>query len=199
MIRNTRTCLASLLCVALFGLLGLSAWAEEAPAKQEAPAKAADVKATPAQTEAPAKAAEVKATPAQKEAPAKVAEFTWLTDYAAAKKLAAEKKVPILINFSGSDWCGWCIKLDKEVFSQPDFKTYAKDNLVLLQCDFPRSKPQTAELKKQNNGLQGQFGIKGYPTVVYVDATGKELGRGGYAAGGAAQYIEGIKKIVAKK
>ena len=75
----------------------------------------------------------------------------WLTSLAEAKAEAAKRKVPILADFSGSDWCGWCIKLDKEVFSTDAFRKYASENLVLLLVDFPRTKTQSDEIKKQNN------------------------------------------------
>ena len=143
-----------------------------------------------------AKPAEVAAVPAPE---AKPAEGGWLTDFEAAKKVAAEKKLPILIDFSGSDWCGWCIKLDKEVFSQEAFQTYAKENLVLMMCDFPQAKPQSEEEKAQNKKLQEQFGIEGYPTVVLVDAEGKEIARTGYQKGGAEAYVTHLKELLANK
>lgn len=122
----------------------------------------------------------------------------WLTDFEAAKKLAAEKNLPILADFSGSDWCGWCIKLDKEVFSQDAFKAYAKENLVLFLADFPSRKPQPEEVKKQNVALRDKyFGPRdGYPTVLLLDAEGKVLKRTGYKAGGAEKYVEHIKKLL---
>ena len=65
------------------------------------------------------------------------AESGWLTDYQAAKKQAKEENKPILINFTGTDWCGWCIKIEKEIFSKEEFKTYAKENLILMEVVFP--------------------------------------------------------------
>ncbi|MCG2680193.1 MAG: thioredoxin family protein [Kiritimatiellae bacterium] len=120
----------------------------------------------------------------------------WLTDFEQAKKEATEKKLPILADFSGSDWCGWCIKLDKEVFSQPAFKAYAKNSLVLFIADFPRKKKQAAELKKQNKDLATTYAIRGYPTVLLLDAAGKELARTGYQEGGAEAYVEHLKKML---
>lgn len=120
----------------------------------------------------------------------------WLTDFEAAKKQAAEKNLPILADFSGSDWCGWCIKLDKEVFSQDAFKAYAKDNVVLFLADFPNRTPQPEEVKKQNNDLQQKYGIRGFPTVLLLDAEGKVLERTGYQAGGAEKYVEHIKDLL---
>ena len=120
----------------------------------------------------------------------------WLTDFEAAKKLAAQKNLPILADFSGSDWCGWCIKLDKEVFSKDEFKAYAEDNVVLFLADFPSRKPQPAEVKKQNKALRDLYGIRGYPTVLLLNAEGEVLERTGYQAGGAEKYIEHIKDLL---
>jgi protein disulfide-isomerase len=127
------------------------------------------------------------------------AESGWLTDFNAAKKAAAERKVPILADFSGSDWCGWCIKLDKEVFSQKAFKDYAKDNLVLFLADFPRKKTLPAEMKKQNEDLAGKYGIEGFPTVLLLDAEGKVLQTTGYRQGGAEAYVKHLKELIGAK
>ncbi len=120
----------------------------------------------------------------------------WMTDFEKAKEEAAKRNVPILIDFSGSDWCGWCIKLDKEVFSQAEFKAYAKDNLVLFLADFPSQKPQSEIVKKQNDKLSEQYAPQGFPTVLLVDAEGQELGRTGYQPGGAAAYVEHLKSLL---
>ena len=121
----------------------------------------------------------------------------WLTDLAAAKKLAAEKNLPILVDFSGSDWCGWCIKLDKEVFSQEAFKAYAAENLVLLLLDFPRRKELPAEQRQQNNMLMKQYGVEGFPTVLLLDKDGKEIARTGYQEGGPEAYVKHLKELIA--
>ena len=119
----------------------------------------------------------------------------WLTDFEVAKKEAAKKNVPILVDFSGSDWCGWCIKLDKEVFSKKVFKDYAKDNYVLLMLDFPRRTKISAKLKKQNSELAKKYQVRGFPTVLILDKDGKVLKRGGYMPGGPEAYIKYLKKI----
>lgn len=123
-------------------------------------------------------------------------EGLWITDFAQAKQLAAEKNVPILADFSGSDWCGWCIRLDKEVFSQPEFQAYAKDKLVLFLADFPSRKKLPDDVVKQNQELQKQFKVEGYPTVILLDAQGNEKARTGYRPGGAAAYVEHLKALV---
>ena len=125
-----------------------------------------------------------------------LADGSWLTDFEAAKKVAAESGKPILINFSGSDWCGWCIKLDKEVFAKPEFLSYAKDNLVLVHADFPRKKKLPKEEAAQNKTLAATYGIRGFPTVVLVDATGKVIGQTGYRKGGPESYVEHVKELV---
>jgi len=123
----------------------------------------------------------------------------WITDYQAAIKFAKETNKPILINFTGSDWCGWCIKLVNEVFSKAEFEAYAKENLILLKLDFPRSIPQSAELKQQNQSLQKKFGITGYPTIILIDQNEKEIGRSGYQQGGPVAYVNHLKQILLKK
>jgi thioredoxin-related protein len=129
-------------------------------------------------------------------APAQETKGEWLTDFEEARKTAAEKKLPILADFSGSDWCGWCIKLDKEVFSQKEFKDFAKDNFVLFLADFPRSKKQDEKIKKQNNELMKKHKIKGFPTVLLMDAEGKVLATTGYQPGGAPAYIQHLKELL---
>jgi thioredoxin-related protein len=120
----------------------------------------------------------------------------WLTDFEAAKKLAAEKKVKILADFSGSDWCGWCIKLNKEVFDKDEFKKFASENLVLFLADFPSGTKLPDALAKQNERLASEYGVQGFPTVLLLDATGKVMARTGYRPGGAAAYVEHIKNAL---
>jgi thioredoxin-related protein len=121
---------------------------------------------------------------------------TWLTDFNKAKKEAAEKKLPILADFSGSDWCGWCIKLDKEVFSRKEFKEFAADNLVLFLADFPRKKELAADVKTQNEQLLKAYGVEGFPTVLLLDAGGKVIARTGYRKGGAGAYVDHLKDLL---
>jgi protein disulfide-isomerase len=123
----------------------------------------------------------------------------WTTDFAGAQKTAAEKNLPILVDFSGSDWCGWCIKLDKEVFSQKEFKEFAQGNVVLFLADFPRGKSQSAELKKQNKGLMEKYGVQGFPTVLLLNAKGDVIGETGYQPGGARKYVAHLKDLLKKK
>ncbi len=126
------------------------------------------------------------------------AEATWLTNYDQAIKQAAAEKKPLLMDFTGSDWCGWCIRLDKEVFSQPEFVDYANQNLVLLKLDFPRKKEQSKAEKEQNENLAKKYEIEGFPTIVVLDSTGKQLGQLGYEKGGAKSWIASLEKVTKK-
>ena len=119
----------------------------------------------------------------------------WLTDFSKAKAEAAKKNLTILVDLSGSDWCGWCMKLDEEVFSTKAFKDYAKKNFVLLLLDFPRAKPMPQKVREQNNMLARMYGVRGFPTVLILDKDGKLIARTGYQQGGAEAYIAYLKSI----
>ncbi|OGV69840.1 MAG: hypothetical protein A3K19_28985 [Lentisphaerae bacterium RIFOXYB12_FULL_65_16] len=123
----------------------------------------------------------------------------WLDDYEKAQANAKETGRPILVNFSGSDWCGWCIKLDKEVFAQAEFKTYAKDNLVLFNADFPRRTKLSEKVTRQNEKLAEELGVEGFPTVLLVEGDGAVIARTGYQPGGAKAYIEHLMSLLARR
>ncbi|MEM6319293.1 MAG: thioredoxin fold domain-containing protein [Bacteroidota bacterium] len=89
----------------------------------------------------------------------------WLVRMEEAYALSKKTGKPIMANFTGSDWCGWCKRLTASVFSQDDFKKWAADNVILLELDYPRRKTLPAEIKQQNAALQQAFGIRGFPTV----------------------------------
>jgi len=123
----------------------------------------------------------------------------WLDDYHKAQDEAKSSHKLLLLNFTGSDWCGWCIRLDQDVFSQSDFKDYANKNLVLLELDFPRPggsrwQGQAAELKKQNLGLARQYDVHGFPTLIVLDGNGQKLWQfEGYLPG--AELIAQLEKL----
>ena len=125
-------------------------------------------------------------------------EGRWLTDYKAAVDQAKTDNKNLLLDFTGSDWCPWCIRMDKEVLDTKEFKDYAAKNLVLVLVDFPQHKQQPQKVQDQNNDLQKQFGADGFPTFVLVDKDGKVLGQQvGYLEGGPAAFIaklDGMKK-----
>jgi protein disulfide-isomerase len=119
----------------------------------------------------------------------------WLTSYDQAQKEAQSKHRLLLMDFTGSDWCGWCIMLDKEIFSKPEFKEYASKNLVLLELDFPRMKRIPADTVAQNERLAIQYRIQGFPTVVVLDSSGKPVGALGYMQGGPQAFIAQLERL----
>jgi protein disulfide-isomerase len=125
----------------------------------------------------------------------------WETDYGKALAKAKAENKPVLLDFSGSDWCGPCIQMRKQVFSRPEFRSYAAKNLILVDVDYPQRKPQSDALKSQNEKLSSQYGIdvKGFPTVVLLDPAGKVLreftGYDGESPEQVIAWIEGKKKL----
>ena len=127
---------------------------------------------------------------------AEAQELVWETNVTKAMAISTETKKPLLLFFTGSDWCGWCIRLQKEVLKTPEFAAWAKENVVLVELDYPRKAPQTQDIKKQNNELQMAFGIQGFPTIILANATTKEgkvnfegIGSTGYVAGGPSAWL----------
>ena len=117
----------------------------------------------------------------------------WQTDLGEAKKIATEKNQKIILVFQGSDWCAPCIKLDKEIWSADDFKTYAKENFVMLLADFPRKKKNKLSDSQQekNNKLAEQYNKQGFfPFVAVLDKNAKTLGSTGYKKVSVAKYID---------
>ncbi|HKS38557.1 MAG TPA: thioredoxin family protein [Verrucomicrobiae bacterium] len=129
---------------------------------------------------------------------AAAAELAWLTDLAKAQQKATAEKKMVMLDFTGSDWCGWCIKLNKEVFSTDEFAKYAKDNLVLVEVDFPQKKEQSAAQKKANQELEKKFKVEGYPTIIVLNAEGKKIGELGYQPGGPGPFIAQLEKLKKK-
>lgn len=125
---------------------------------------------------------------------ATAADVTWLTDATKAQAQAKAEKKLVMLDFTGSDWCGWCIKLHKEVFSQPEFIEYANKNIVAVEVDFPSKKKLSAEQTAANDALQKKYGIRGYPTLIILDGDGKKVAEMGYVKGGAKAFIAEFEK-----
>jgi len=114
----------------------------------------------------------------------------WQTDYKQALAQAAKEHKQVLLDFTGSDWCPYCVQMDKEVLEKPEFKKYADQNLVLVKLDFPRKKQLPSAEAAQNRSLQQQFSIDGFPTYILVNAYGKEINRQvGALEGGPSAFI----------
>ena len=117
----------------------------------------------------------------------------WGTDYQAALTQAAKENKRVLLDFTGSDWCSWCKRLEKETFSQPEFKTFAAKNLILVTIDFPQGKEQSAAVKNQNEELQSKYHVEGFPTLILLDPKGQVLKQtSGYLSGGPAGFVSWV-------
>lgn len=128
------------------------------------------------------------------------AEPVWLTDLDEAKKVATKENKKLLVDFTGSDWCGYCIKLHKEVFDTPEFEKFAKD-YVLVELDFPKRKEQPAAEKAKNQAAQKKYGVNGFPTVLILTVGGKVLNRAeGYSPdSGPSAYLPQLGAPAVKK
>lgn len=124
----------------------------------------------------------------------------WVNEFEKAKQTAATEGKDLLMDFTGSDWCSWCIKLHKEVFDLDAFKTAAPKNFVLVELDYPQDKSKLSkEVQEQNTKLQQQFSIQGYPTILLADASGRPYAQTGYQAGGAEEYLKHLDELRAVK
>ncbi|MEO8516174.1 MAG: thioredoxin family protein [Flavobacterium sp.] len=139
---------------------------------------------------------------------AKTTELVWLTDLEEAQKISKKTGKPIMADFTGSDWCGWCHKLSNEVFNTPEFKTWSDKNVVLLELDFPRSIPQDEKLKSQNNSLLQFFQVQGFPTIWVFDMKKDEankkmiinpIGKTGYLRGGPKVFTDNLDLMIAEQ
>ena len=130
----------------------------------------------------------------------------WMVSLEEAYTESQETGKPIMANFTGSDWCGWCIRLTKSVFSKEEFKEWADDNVVLLELDFPKRKSLPADIKAQNQSLQQAFQVRGFPSVwvfdLERDAAGKynvdAHGKTGYAPT-VGEFTGAIEQMLAQR
>jgi thioredoxin-related protein len=124
----------------------------------------------------------------------------WSSDFEAARKEAATHDKSLLIDFTGSDWCSWCIKLRKEVFEQAGFTTAVADKFTLVELDYPRDKSVLSDkVVQQNEALLKQYPIKGYPTILLCDPAGKPFAATGYRPGGPAAYLPHLETLLAQR
>lgn len=130
----------------------------------------------------------------------------WLVNIDEAYEVSQKTGKPILANFTGSDWCGWCKKLTSAVFTKPEFIDWAEKNVVLLELDFPRRKKVPQEIQQQNASLQQAFKVQGYPSVWVFHLTKDEkkgyqidaLGKTGYRPS-AEEFIQDIENMKAQR
>jgi thioredoxin-related protein len=119
----------------------------------------------------------------------------WLVNIDEAYAMSQKTGKPILANFTGSDWCGWCKRLTKSVFIHDEFKEWAEDNVVLLELDFPRRKQLPQEIRQQNKNLQKAFAVRGYPTIHVFDLSKNENGEFAISALGKTNYKKTVKEF----
>ena len=170
-----KVCLFPLLRAVLCGLLlALAGCGERSPSVDSS-------LATPNQT-----------TSSNQTAPSKAG---WITSYEQGQQEAKANNKLVLLDFTGSDWCGWCILLDREVFSKPQFKEYASKNLVLVEVDFPKMKPMSDAMRMQNIRLAQQYQIQGFPTIVVLNGDGQIIAELGYMQGGPDAFIAVLEKL----
>ena len=127
----------------------------------------------------------------------------WVNEFEKARQTAATESKDLLMDFTGSDWCSWCIKLRQEVFDLDAFKAAAPKNFVLVELDYPQDKSKLSkEVQEQNAALQKQFSIRGYPTILLADASGRPYAQTGYQQGGPEEYLkhlDGLRAVKTKR
>jgi len=122
--------------------------------------------------------------------------LAWDTNLQNAVIKARATGKPILVNFTGSDWCKWCQKLNEEVFHRPEFVEYAQKNLILVKLDFPRTIEQSNATKEYNESMLQTFGVQGFPTILLLNSEGQTLLQTGYQPGGPLKYIEHLEEYM---
>lgn len=120
----------------------------------------------------------------------------WTDDFPGASQLALENGKPMLLMFTGSDWCGWCRVMHEEILDTTTFMEWAEENLLLVYVDFPRTDYRTEAIRKQNADLDERFDISGYPTLLLLNPSGKELRRLGYMQGGPKTFIRALTRAL---
>jgi protein disulfide-isomerase len=120
----------------------------------------------------------------------------WTEDFDEALAQAKESGKYVLVDFTGSDWCSWCKKLDKEVFGKKEFKEYAEQNLVCVLIDFPRQKPQSNKQREANQALMEKYAVQGFPTILLFSPQGDVAATTGYEPGGAEAYVKHLQGLI---
>ena len=126
----------------------------------------------------------------------KTEELNWVQDFEQAKQLAKEQSKPIFLYFTGSDWCPWCMRMDKEILSKTEFKDALGSKMIFVKADFPKKSALAANIKKQNEELQSKFAVRGFPTVVILDQDGNKIGTTGYQQGGPILFAAKVESIL---
>ncbi len=131
--------------------------------------------------------------------PKKESTFRWYTDMEEAKKVAEKEDKDLFLDFTGSDWCQYCMALESQVFSKPEFKKEGPINFVLVKIDFPKYKELPEGEREKNERLAMKYEVEGYPTIILADAKGRAYGKTGYSGGGADYFVNHIQQFVLVK
>jgi protein disulfide-isomerase len=169
-------------------LLGVALLALPGCGKSSEPVDASSAQATPSAQTAPAS----QTATSDQAAPSKPG---WITSVEQGQQEAKTSNKLVLLDFTGSDWCGWCVLLDREVFSKPKFKEYASKNLVLVEVDFPKRKPVSDTTRKENIRLAQQYQVQGFPTIIVLNSDGQVVGEFGYVKGGPDAFIAVLESL----
>jgi protein disulfide-isomerase len=120
----------------------------------------------------------------------------WMTNYESAVNLSQSSSKPILLFFTGSDWCSWCKKLEEEVLNTPEFAQDAADKFIFVKLDFPINGSLAPDLTAQNKQLQKKFDVRSFPTIVVINSKQQRIGVTGYRPGGGRSYASHLSKMV---
>lgn len=128
--------------------------------------------------------------------PVQPAQIKWYTNFNQAVQAAQNSRLPLLLFFTGSDWCGWCKKMHQEVFSSPDFAKAAGNNFIFVDIDFPMNTQLPPEQAQQNAQLKQKYGVTGYPTVIILDSNQNFVAETGYRPGGGQAYADYLRQLL---
>lgn len=120
----------------------------------------------------------------------------WTDDFAAARKAAAKSEKPMAVLFTGSDWCPWCVRLADEILLKRDFREAASNDFVFVYLDYPSNESlQTPARRAANRALLDKYGVRGFPTILVMNAKGEVLGKTGYRRTSAKEYAEHLRSL----
>jgi len=124
--------------------------------------------------------------------------FKWYTNFDEASMVASQSRRPMVLYFTGSDWCGWCKKMDQEVFASSEFQNAVGGKYIFVKLDFPMNSKLPESEMRQNAQLKQRYGVTGYPTLVLIDSEGSFIGETGYRSGGGRSYAEWLDTFFGK-
>ena len=123
-------------------------------------------------------------------------QIRWYTNYSEAAALAQKENKPLVLFFTGSDWCGWCKKLHKEVFASPEFAKEVGNSFVFVELDFPMNQQLAPQEAQQNAALKQKYGVTGYPSVIVLSSNQDFIAETGYRPGGGKAYADYLKQLL---